>query len=94
MSARCHDEQANLLALNLIHDIVSGTKDPQAGRAYYAKELADYRRKKPTPYMDGLRFKPDDRSAAGPDTRILSDQDSQAAVKEGKRRAKQCDRSC
>ena len=71
-----------------------GTKDPQAARAYCAKEFADYRRKKPTPYMDGLRFKPHHRSAADPDTRILSDQDLQAAVEEGKRRAKQCDRSC
>src|SRR5918998_1970153 len=26
VSARCHDEQANLLALNLVHDIVTGQK--------------------------------------------------------------------
>jgi hypothetical protein len=26
VSARCHDEQANFLALNLMHDIVTGAK--------------------------------------------------------------------
>ena len=58
VSARCHDEQANVLALNLMHDLVTGAKSPQEARDYYAKEFADYRRKKPTPYMDGLCFTP------------------------------------
>ena len=42
VSARCHDEQANFLALNLMHDIVTGAKNVQAARA---KEFADYRRR-------------------------------------------------
>ena len=58
VSARCHDEQANFLALNLMHDIVTGAKTVQEARDYYAKEFGDYRRKKPTPYMEGLRFSP------------------------------------
>jgi hypothetical protein len=29
VSARCHDEQANFLALNLMHDIVIGAKNAQ-----------------------------------------------------------------
>jgi hypothetical protein len=48
-SARCHDLEANSLALNLMHDIVTGTKTWQQARAYYAKEVLDYRRKLPTP---------------------------------------------
>src|SRR5690606_3701836 len=56
VSARCHDEQANLLALNLMHDIVTGAKSVEQARDYYAKEFADYRRKKPTPYMEKLHF--------------------------------------
>lgn len=86
VSARCHDEQANFLALNLMHDIVTGNKTADAARAYYAKEFADYRRGKPTPYMDGLRFKPEAGNAADPDTRLLSDADLEAAGKEGQRR--------
>ena len=75
VSARCHDEQANFLALNLMHDIVTGAKTVQQARDYYAKEFADYRRKLPTPYMEGLRFTPGDGATPDPDVRMLSDQD-------------------
>jgi hypothetical protein len=87
VSARCHDEQANFLALNLMHDIVTGAKSVQEARDYYAKEFADYRRKLPTPYMEGLHFTPDNRSAADPDRRMLSDNDLARAAQEGKQRA-------
>ena len=86
VSARCHDEQANFLALNLMHDIVIGEKTATQAREYYAKEFADFRRKKPTPYMEKLRFTPGDRSAADPDGRLLSDDDLKQAVKEGEER--------
>jgi hypothetical protein len=86
VSARCHDEQANLLALNLMHDIVTGKKTAQEAREYYAKEFADYRRKKPTPYMEKLHFTPGDRSAADPDVRVLSDEDLEKAVQEGEQK--------
>jgi hypothetical protein len=84
VSARCHDEQANLLALNLMHDVVTGAKDVEQPRAYYAKEFLDARRKQPTPYMERLRFQPGTESA-DPDQRVLSDQDLEQAVKEGER---------
>jgi hypothetical protein len=86
VSARCHDEQANFLALNLMHDIVTGAKSVQEARDYYAKEFADYRRKKPTPYMEKLRFAPGDGGSADPDQRVLSDQDLKRAEEEGKQR--------
>jgi hypothetical protein len=88
VSARCHDEEANFLALNLMHDIVSGTKTVQEARDYYAREFADYRRKLPTPYMEGLRFKPADGGAADPDRRALSDEDLEKAVEEGNQRSR------
>ncbi len=37
VSPRCHDEQANFLALNRMHGIVIGTKSVQA-RDCYARE--------------------------------------------------------
>ncbi|HEV7960927.1 MAG TPA: hypothetical protein VGP57_00160 [Actinoplanes sp.] len=79
VSARCHDEQANSLAINLMHDIVTGAKDVDQARGYYAKEFLDARRKRPTPYMERLRFTPGDASAADPDVRILSDDDLKQA---------------
>jgi hypothetical protein len=87
VSARCHDEEANSLALNLMHDIVTGAKTVQQARDYYAQEFADYRRKKPTPYMLGLHFTPPGGGTADPDVRVLSDQDLQRAVDEGKGKA-------
>ena len=74
VSARCHDEEANNLALNLAHDIVTGEKTVDEARAYYAKEFLDYRRGLPTPYMDELRFEPR-RDTPDADERVLSDQD-------------------
>ncbi|HLU03084.1 MAG TPA: hypothetical protein VKZ94_09995 [Advenella sp.] len=83
VSARCHDEQANLLALNLMHDIVTGQKNVEQARAYYGKEFLDYRRKKNTPYMEKLRFEPNRQNAMDPDEAILSKSDIAQAVKEG-----------
>jgi hypothetical protein len=40
VSARCHGEEANFLAINLMHDIVMGTKTPKQAREYYVRELA------------------------------------------------------
>ena len=85
LSARCHDEQANALALNLAHDIVTGAKDVAAARDYYAKEFLDARRGNPTPYMDGLRFA-SDTATPDPDQRVLTDDDLERAVAEGHRR--------
>jgi hypothetical protein len=82
VSARCHDEEANNLALNLMHDIVRGTKTVDEARAYYAKEFLDYRRKKPTPYMDQLRV-PAAASSGDRDRRVLSDDDLERAQSEG-----------
>jgi hypothetical protein len=87
VSARCHDEQANFLALNLMHDIVTGAKTAQQARDYYAREFADYRRKKPTPYMERLRFMPGGRNTPDPDARVLSDEELEKAVQEGKARS-------
>ena len=67
-----------------MNDIVTGAKTTQEARDYYAKEFLDFRRKKPTPYMEKLRFKPGSDGAADPDARILSDQDLQKASEEGK----------
>lgn len=83
VSARCHDEQANTLALNLMDDMVTGRRTDEDARAYYAKEFLDYRRKQPTPYMDKLRFTSTPSSAPDPDERVLSDEQLEDAEKEG-----------
>ena len=85
VSARCHDEEANRLALNLMHDIVIGEKTVREARDYYAKEFLDYRRKKPTPYMQKLRFPVQHGGTVDVDKRLLSDEDLERAKAEGER---------
>lgn len=82
VSARCHDEEANHLALNLVHDIVTGVKTAEQAREYYAKEFLDHRRGKPTPYMDELRI-PLQSDTADSDVRLLSDEELEQAQQQG-----------
>jgi hypothetical protein len=85
-SARCHDLEANNLALNLMHDIVKREKTVEQARGYYGEEFLQYRRKQPTPYMDELRVRQQPDSAFK-DSRVLSDEDLRRAEEEGARRA-------
>jgi hypothetical protein len=87
VSARCHDEEANRLALNLMHDIVTGARDAQDARRYYAKEFLDYRRGLPTPYMDRLRFSPPSGDCGDPDQPVISPEELERAQREGEARA-------
>jgi hypothetical protein len=90
VSARCHDEQANCLALNLMHDIVTGRRSVEDPRRYYAKEFADYRRRKPTHYMEKLRFEPGSDASPDPDVRLLSDAELEQAKQQGEKGEKSC----
>ena len=83
VSARCHDEQANFLALNIMHDLVTGAKNVEEARSYYAHEFLDARRDKPTPYMEKLHFQPESGKTSDPDRRVLSDEDLERARSEG-----------
>jgi hypothetical protein len=85
LSARCHDEEANFLALNLAHDIIDGKRTVDDARRYYGQEFLNYRKKAPTPYMQGLKF--DAHAGEDPDERILSDEDLKRAKQEGERAA-------
>ena len=86
LSARCHDERANSLALNLAHDIVTGHKTVQEARDYYAAEFLAYRRREPAPYMNGLQFSPA-IDPSDPDRPVISEEELRAATEEGKKRA-------
>lgn len=81
VSARCHDEKANFLALNLMHDIVTGSKTVQQARDFYAREFLQARRSGPTPYMAGLRFEPHHGATADLDERVLSDRQLEDATR-------------
>jgi hypothetical protein len=70
MSAKCHDEEANFLALNLAHDIIQEKMTVDEARTAYAQSMIDFRMGQPAPYMEGLKFKPM-QDAADPDETMI-----------------------
>ena len=66
-----------------MHDLVTGEKDVEEARSYYAKEFLNARRNKPTPYMEKLHFQPESGRTSDLDERVLSDQDLERAQREG-----------
>lgn len=74
LSANCHDEQVNLLALNLAHDIAQGLRTAGEARRAYVRAMLDFRAGRATPYMDDLQFDPQP-SAADPDVAVTTAHD-------------------
>jgi hypothetical protein len=83
LCARCHDEQANFLALNLAHDIARGAIDVDEARQRYVQVMIDYRRGAPTPYMDALQF-PARTGTRDPDTSLITGAELQTAASRGR----------
>ena len=71
LSATCHDEQANCLALNLAHDIAAGSRTVDEAREAYVQNMVDFRAGKSTPYMEDLQFEPE-HDAPDPDEAVTS----------------------
>jgi hypothetical protein len=69
LAARCDMEQANFLALNLAHDIVTGVRTVAQARQFYAEIMqAD----KPVEYLQGLRFQVPRTTQGDPDRALLA----------------------
>ncbi|MEX2054613.1 MAG: hypothetical protein WD972_00385, partial [Candidatus Andersenbacteria bacterium] len=56
VTARCQTEEMNVLLLNLMHDIATGTIDARKGRALCAKMSNIHRRHWSEPYVQELQF--------------------------------------
>ena len=54
--ARCDSEAANVITLNLMHEIVTGTKSVEEARKVYAEHMAAYTMGRPAPYAEQLLF--------------------------------------
>jgi len=67
LSAQCDVEEMNLLALNLAHDVIMGTRTAADARAFYAKTAMAFKQgDRSSPYVQGLMFQPEP-NAADPD---------------------------
>lgn len=56
VSARCDMEAANFIALNLMHDIVTGKYNAEEARNAYGEITSAYLMNRPAPYAEALQF--------------------------------------
>jgi hypothetical protein len=56
VSARCDMEAANFIALNLMHDIVTGKYNSEEARKAYGEITSAYLMNRPAPYAEALQF--------------------------------------
>jgi hypothetical protein len=62
ISARCDMEAANLIALNLAQDIITGKRSVEEARQAYPKMVMAFMQKEQTPYAEKLTFTPPDKA--------------------------------
>ncbi|MDQ7904430.1 hypothetical protein RB614_07820 [Phytohabitans sp. ZYX-F-186] len=63
LSSHCEDEEGNILALNLAHDVVAHGMDPDAARRRCHEAIETRNSENRDPYLDALVFEP----GRGPD---------------------------
>jgi hypothetical protein len=56
--ARCDSEAANMITLNLMHEIVTDAKSVEEARKVYAENMAAYTMGRSAPYAERLLFSP------------------------------------
>lgn len=71
-AARCDSEAANILTLNLMHDVVTEKTSVDQARETYAEQIASYAMGRPTPYCEALQFAPPAGRTADLDEAVMS----------------------
>ena len=88
LSARCHDEEANFLALNLTYDVITGQKSAEEAKQTYLQNMIDYRAGKDVPYMKELQFKALSKDESrDKDTELISKEEMEEKAKKEKEAA-------
>ncbi len=70
-AARCDSEAANLLTLNLMHDIVSGKTSVEEARKTYAENMAAYTLGRSASYGERFQFKVPQGRTEDPDESMI-----------------------
>ncbi len=84
MSARCDKEGANLLALNLMHEIVTGKLTAEEARKSLSETMSAYAMNRSAPYAEAFQFElPQEQTADKDETTIAG-----AMVRQGAEKAK------
>lgn len=79
LSAECHGEPANFLAINLVHDILQGDKTVEEARDVYAEIYARKEMGDQPDYITDLHFELPEGDQADPDRTTLDEQHKAAA---------------
>lgn len=67
LSARCDKEAANLLAINLADDVITGKKSVEEARQFYGQSIQKVMKGNMTPYTSGFVFEVARRNINNPD---------------------------
>jgi hypothetical protein len=70
--ARCDSEAANMITLNLMHEIVTGAKSVEEARKAYAESMAAYTMGRSAPYAERLLFSPPDGGTEDQDEAMMA----------------------
>ena len=82
VSARCDMEAANILAINLMHEIVTGQRTVEEARQFYSETSAAYVLSRPAPYAEAFQFQLPQQDTKDTDkTIIVGDMVEQAVEK-------------
>ncbi|MDQ4144793.1 MAG: hypothetical protein M3198_13845 [Actinomycetota bacterium] len=65
VTASCDNEPANFLAINLLHDIVTGAKTADEARHEFGEQTAAWMLNREAPYTEGVRFTQPNESDTG-----------------------------
>lgn len=79
LSAECHGEPANFLAINLTHDILTDDKTVEEARDVYAEIYARKEMGDQPDYITDLRFDLPEGNQADPDRTTLDEEHKEAA---------------
>lgn len=71
MSARCHTEWANFLAINLAHDLITGEETVKTARESYAEIVEQRMAGEEHEYTQGLQFERPQFQQRDPDIEII-----------------------
>ena len=80
--ARCDSEAANMLTLNLMHDLVTGTRTVEDARSFYSEAMAAYALGRPAPYCEGFQFELPRGGTEDPDQPVIEGPLMREAVKQ------------
>jgi hypothetical protein len=82
MSAKCDKEGANMLALNLANDIITGKKSVAEARMFYANTIKEFAlENKTSPYMTAFQFDTSNGATNDKDKLGVSEQENEQIMK-------------